>query len=124
MTSTSASRMASAMASQPVASCSVSTSLDSRCLTSTATYSSPPAEVVGLAAGLALVGAGDARATALGSADTPLFASNQALYFGRSFFQSCHLSALSSNLSSSTMTMQSFTGQTWAQIPQPMQASY
>src|SRR2546422_4824368 len=43
MTSTSARRMASAIASQPVASCSVSTSLDSRGLTSTAITPAPRA---------------------------------------------------------------------------------
>src|SRR5437016_9983295 len=32
-----------------------------------------------------------------------------------------HLSSLSSNRSSSTITMQSFTGQTCAQMPHPMQ---
>src|SRR6266540_1830411 len=98
-------------------------------------HSSPPADVVGFAAGSApgVAGAFAAGfafggtlpfAPALGSAETPLMSSNHLLYVGRSSFQSCHLSLLSVNLSSSTMTMQSFTGQTCAQMPQPMHASY
>src|SRR5437762_7861991 len=111
MTSTSARRMASAIASQPVRSCSVSTSWIGTVLTATAIYSSPPAAA---AAALADLG---------GAAETPLVASNQALYLVRSFSHSWNLSSLSENLSSSTMTMQSLTGQTCAQMPQPMHAS-
>ena len=80
--------------------------------------------MVGFAPGAAFFALLEATATFFGSADTPLFCSNQALYASWSVFQSCHLSSLSSNLSSSTMTMQSLTGQTCAQMPQPMQASY
>src|SRR5687768_15706331 len=104
-------------------------------------YSSPPADVDGFAAGFAFdtgfaafeAGAALAAGFAFGgtlpaepffgSADTPLISSNHALYVGRSCFQSCHLSLLSVNFSSSTMTMQSLTGQTCAQMPQPIQAS-
>src|SRR5439155_6669833 len=88
-------------------------------------YSSPPADVVGLAAGFAFpveVAVLAATLIFLGSAETPLISSNHALYFGRSCFHSCHLSTLSVNFSSSTMTMQSLTGQTCAQMPQPMHA--
>src|SRR5207253_6788871 len=87
-------------------------------------YSSPPAAVVGFADGFALDEPAWRAAGVLtwGFAETPLFCSNHLLYPSWSFFQNCHLSSLSSNLSSSTMTMQSLTGQTCAQIPQPMHA--